>query len=174
MGLQSNYGALAMVHRVGPQVKDNMTHAPYAVDLLCRNTSGGNLVGAIAGSDWVEIDWANYVAGQRWPVKKLVASGSTLNNPALGVVHWNAGTVADDDVCLVRIYGEHPYAKVEGTTDVLVGSSLSAHTTAGQVAIDGASPEDNVIAAHALVGQALNSVQPARVFILNSSQIWGA
>lgn len=167
--MATRYGASVRTIRTGQQVHDGQRFAPYAVDVFCRNTSGGNLTGAPAGSDWVEIDWANYVDGLPFPIKKLTASGSAANNACLGIVHWQAGTVADAARCWVRVFGEHPYAKVEGTTDVAVGDSLTPDTTAGQAIKAAAAPEDNHVIGQALAAQAADSVVATRVFLSNPS-----
>lgn len=95
--------------------------APSDADVFCRNTSGGTLTGAVAGSDVVMIDWSNFTRGLLPPIAKF---GLTAANGVLGVVHWDAGSVANGSNCWVRVFGTHPYALVYGGTAVAIGDPL--------------------------------------------------
>lgn len=94
-------------------------YGPFAVDILCRNTSGGNLTGSRTdGCDWVMFDWANQAAGKAPPVVKAPA-GST--GVAMGCVHWDEGVKGDDTHLWVRIFGQHDYALIYGDASLAIG-----------------------------------------------------
>ncbi len=96
--------------------------APSFVKIRC--VASAEVVGAVAGSDVVEIDFANYVDGSVPRVKKA----ATANGPVLGVVDWDAGTVATGGTVHVWVYGRHPYAKVDGSSvNVAAGDMLAGN-----------------------------------------------
>lgn len=181
------YGPVLRTMQSSPPVKQGERFGPYFIDIWCRNISNASLTGeanntdANHGSDWVEIDWANYVDGAPLPVKKTVVLLSSVNNPPLGVVHWSAGTVTSPtpgaapdpggNRILVRVYGSHPYAKVNGTTDVAAGDTLTAHSSAGIAAKAGATPEDKQVFGYALEGHTPNNTQGKNVFLMNPAKL---
>jgi hypothetical protein len=114
----------------GARVRERSTRDLIAVDVRCKNSSGGTLIGgdASTGGDWVQIKWASYAEKDVYPIEK---TASAANGPALGVVAEDQGTVADGAYCWVRVYGRHPYAKVDGTADLVAGDMLAAFSTAG-------------------------------------------
>jgi hypothetical protein len=110
------------------QPLEKQPYLPGSIDLLCVNTDVVALTGAVAGSDVVQLDLAHFVAGRLPNIVKALTGGLM---PILGVVHWQAGSVAVGASCWVRIVGVHPYAKVEGTAAVAIGNPLKIHATAG-------------------------------------------
>ena len=163
-------GPLLTVRRAGLQVTRHANGQLPAtdVDVMCVNRSGGTLAGAVAGSDAVTIKWDEFVAGDFLPIKALELTTEGL----FGVVHWDAGTVADDGRCWVRVRGVHPYAKVEGSTAVAAGDPLGwlSGQAAGEVrkvATFGSA------GAMALAAQAAASVVATSVYLLNRFGIPG-
>lgn len=141
----------------GQVIEPDSQLRPAAVDLLCVNDEGGALVGAAAGSDFVQLDLAAY-KNLSLPRVRKTASGRR----GIGCVHWSEGSKANGAKVWVRVFGRHPYAKVEGTTDVAIDDMLASHATGGAVA------KTTTIGDHyalALAAQAANSVQPAAVLL---------
>lgn len=104
---------------------------PISVDLRCKCNESGGVVGAVAGSDFVVIDYEAFFDGD-FPFIKLPAASANIRG--LGLVMWNEGTVPLNGLCWVRVVGRHPYAKVDGTTDVATGDVLTTHaSTAGAI-----------------------------------------
>jgi hypothetical protein len=116
-------GLIARVHPPQQRVqKGEHLWLPRAIDIRCIAV-GGALTGAVAGSDWVEL---GYTASDVWVEggKLKVKIASAAAKVPVGVVVWDEGTVAEDAECWVRVFGEHPYAKVDGTAAVVIGDLL--------------------------------------------------
>ena len=127
------YGSRLTVRRWTPEgvlQAEHSTLAPGAVDVLCINDEGANLVGSpTAGCDWVNLDVQAFTRGEAPRVKKMVAS--TI---ALGCVHWDEGTRAAGKQVWVRIFGLHMYALVNSGLGVAMPGIIVPSSTAGQAA----------------------------------------
>lgn len=118
------------LRRNGSQLKliEKSDFMAGAIDLQCVATE--SLVGAAAGSDWVDFDTANFVRGGLPRVYKALQS-----NPAIGCVHWNEGTIAANKTCWVRIWGIHEYANVDRGAGISSGSYIAVSASTAGVAV---------------------------------------
>lgn len=132
-----------------------------AVDLYCINKSGGALAGVAAGCDWVDFDVTQFVRGE---IPAIVAA--PVSAMAIGCVHWQEGSVANNKGCWVRIFGWHPYAKVLGHASLTAGYPLVIDASTAGLATYNASPYTRrlgrIVAAYTTVATA-----PKAVFITN-------
>lgn len=141
---------------------------PASIDMWAMNRSGGALAGAVAGSVLVALKTDEIVVGDYPPFTTPAAAvGQPL---VLGVIHWDAGSVADNAGCWVRIFGHHPYAKVDGTTDVAVGNWLTTHSaTAGALEKTTTATELRAIA---LAARSTNSIGALSIALLDPSGMY--
>lgn len=158
-----------LIRPTGHDISAIPDYGPPTLDVVAINDSGGDLVGATSGSDWVEIDLAKLASDNQLPVP--IQKGSNNKQlPVLGVVHWSCGTVADGASCVVRIYGIHPYAKVNAAaSNIAIGDAL-VYAAAG-IAKKAAGTEG----AYEVWGWALEAETqdnaPCKVLLLNPSGI---
>lgn len=112
---------------------DKAEYRPGAVDVLCVNKTGSTLAGgggsATGACDWVTIDFTNDLTGKLPQVKKL----PTSSIKCMGCIAPDQPTsIADGDQCWVRVFGIHPTAKLDGTTDIAINDGIGVFSsTAG-------------------------------------------
>ncbi len=143
---------------------DKAEYRPSAVDVLCVNKTGSTLAGgggsATGACDWVTIDFTNDLTGKLPQVKKLPTSGIKC----LGCIAPDQPTsIADGDQVWVRVWGLHPTAKVDGTTDVAINDGLGAYSSTAGVAAKSTTIGDQF--ATAQEAYTTNSTAGKKVFI---------
>jgi len=118
----------------GPcQRHDKAAFRPSAVDVLCVNKTGSTLAGgggsATGACDWVTLDFTNDLTGKRPHIRKLPTSAIKC----LGCIAPDMpASIADGELCWVRVFGIHPTAKVDGTTDIAINDGIGVYSsTAG-------------------------------------------
>ena len=163
-------GYLLIIRRYGPdgsQLREfDGGLQPAAIDVLCKNTDSSSLVGAVAGSDLVDVDLANFVDGN---IPRVHLPSAAAGANALGIVLWTEGTKVAGANVWVRIFGRHPYAKVDGTADVVTGNMLTTHaSTAG--ALQTTTTRGQALA-RALAGRTDNSIGALAVLLFDAQNI---
>lgn len=161
------------IRRIGPNgnvLEPNSPLGASAIDVLCVATEAlvgqiGTPTGAGTGSDAVHLDVAALAAispVRGLPRVKKTSSGAV--EPVFGVVHWGEGSVASGAKVWVRIFGEHPYAKVDGSTSVAVNAQLRGNSaTAGALGTTASVIQGTGI--RALEAQGNADVRPRRVLL---------
>ena len=139
--------------------------APAAIDVRCI-ARGSALTGATTGSSWVELGFSATDVWSNLCLPNVKLASGALTRP-VGVVMWDEGTVADDAECWVRVCGVHPYANVDGTTDVAIGDELEL---GADKAVKRATAKAH-FAGVALEARTDNSVGAARVLLLNPANL---